>query len=289
MPCQQCRPTDFTIRAREAEGVGENLSENSSRPRNLPSKGRRMGRTGIATAARTAGAAVLAAAAALGMATGIAMGPAIQTAQAAPHSPNPPNSWGTLYGDPEAAAAFWRYQQYDDDCVPMAIADVVGQLTGNQPSEEAIIELAHSTRSITHSGPIYTIPEKRSHADGTSFNDEPVLLAHYGIQAVSTSKTGAQKTGVPTGMESLQQALAKGRKVIAGVNAEVIWGETVKDKNKDGDPEANHAVVVTGVDTARGLVHLNDSGSRKGEDEKVPIEIFVRSWDSSGQQMTITS
>jgi hypothetical protein len=77
--------------------------------------------------------------------------------------------------------------------------------------------------------------------------------------------------------------------VIAGVNAEVIWREPIKDKNKDGNPDANHAVVVTGVDTARGLVHLNDSGSKKGRDEKVPIDIFVRSWDSSGEQMTVTS
>ena len=245
--------------------------------------------TGVATAARAAGAAVLAAAVALGLAAAMAVGPGMDTAQAAPHSPNPPNSWGTLYGDPEAAAPFWRYQEYDDDCVPMSIADVVGELTGSQPSEHAIVEVAHSTLSVTHSGPVYTIPEKQKHGDGTSFNDEPILLAHYGIQAVSTNKARAEKTGLPTGMESLQRVLAKGRKVIAGVNAEVIWREPVRDKNKDGDPDANHAVVVTGVDTARGLVHLNDSGSRKGRDEMVPIDIFVRSWDSSGQQMPVTS
>jgi hypothetical protein len=245
--------------------------------------------TGIATVARTASAAVLAAAAALGLATGIAMGPAMDTAEAAPHPPNPPNSWGTLYGLPEAAAPFWRYQTYDDDCVPMAVADVVGQLTGNRPSELAIIEVAHSTPSTVHSGPIYTKPGKREHGDGTSFNDEPVLLAHYGIHAVSTSKQKAEKTGVPTGMEALEQALAKGRKVIAGVNAELIWREPVTDKTKDGKPESNHAVVVTGVDTARSLVHLNDTGSKKGGDEKVPLDIFVSSWDSSGDQMTVTS
>ena len=245
--------------------------------------------TSIATAARTASVAVLAGAAALGLATGMAVGPAMGTRQAAPHPPNPPNSWGTLYGDPEAAAPFWRYQAYDDDCVPMAVADVVGQLTGNQPSQQAIVEVAQSTPSIVHSGPIYTKPGKRQHGDGMSFNDEPVLLAHYGIQAVSTSEARAAKTGVPTGMEALEQALAKGHKVIAGVNAELIWREPVKDKNKDGEPESNHAVVVTGVDTARGLVHLNDSGSKKGGDEKVPIDIFISSWDSGGDQMTITS
>ena len=241
------------------------------------------------TAARAAGVAVLAGAAALGLATGMTVGPAMGTAQAAPHPPNPPNSWGTLYGDPEAAAPFWRNQTYDDDCVPMAVADVVGQLTGNQPSELAVVEVAHSTPSTVHSGPIYTKPGKRQHGDGTSFNDEPVLLAHYGIHAVSTSKDKATKTGVPTGMEALEQALAKGRKVIAGVNAELIWREPVTDKTKEGDPDANHAVVVTGVDTARGLVHLNDTGNKKGRDEKVPIDIFISSWDTSGDQMTLTS
>lgn len=248
-----------------------------------------MVRADIATAARAVGAVVLAAAGALGLTVGMAMGPAAGTAQAAPHPPNPPNSWGTLYGDPEAAAPFWHYQEYDDDCVPMSVADVVGELTGDQPSEHAIVEVAHSTASVTHSGPVYTIPEKQKHGDGTSFNDEPLLLAHYGIQSASTSKARAEKTGLPTGLESLQQVLAKGRKVIAGVNAQIIWREPVKDRNKSGEPDANHAVVVTGVDTSRGLVHLNDSGSRRGRDEMVPIDVFVRSWDSSGQQMTVTS
>ena len=148
-----------------------------------------MVRTGVAIAARAAGGAALAAAAALVLAAGMAVGPAMDIAQAAPHSPNPPNSWGTLYGDPEAAAPFWHYQEYDDDCVPMSVADVVGELTSNQPSEHAIVELAHSTPSITHSGPIYTIPETQKHGDGTSFNDEPVLLAHYGIHAVRDRKS----------------------------------------------------------------------------------------------------
>jgi hypothetical protein len=236
---------------------------------------------GVATAARAASVAVLAGAAALGLAT--------FPACAAPHPPNPPNSWGTLYGDPESAASFWRYQEYDDDCVPMAVADIVGQLTGVQPSEQAIIEVAHATASTVHSGPIYTKPVKVEHGDGTSFFDEPVLLGHYGIHAVSTNNDRSAKNNVPTGMEALEQALAKGRRVIVGVNAELIWGEPVKNKTKDGKPEANHAVVVTGIDTARGLAHLNDSGSRRGQDEKVPIDVFTSSWETSGNQMTVTS
>jgi hypothetical protein len=236
---------------------------------------------GIATVARTAGVAVLASAVALGLAMG--------TAHAVPGPPDPPSGEGTLYGDPAAAAPFWRYQQYDDDCVPMAVADVVGELTGHQPSERAIIKVAQSTPSTVHPGPIYTKPKKRKPGSGTSFEDEPALLAHYGIHAVDTGNESAAKTGVPTGMNALEQDLAKGRKVIVAVNAELIWGEPVEDKTSDGRPESNHAVVVTGVDTAAGSVHLNDSGSEDGRDAQVPIDIFIRSWDSSDDEMTVTS
>jgi hypothetical protein len=238
-----------------------------------------MTRKSVAAAARSVGVAVLAAGAAAGLAAG--------TAHAAPAIPNPSRGEGTLYGDPAAAAPFWRYQQYDDDCVEASVSDVVGELTGTRPSEQAVIKFAQSTPSTVHSGPIYTKPKKRKAGDGTSFDDEPALLAHYGIHATSTDKERAAKTGLPTGMQALEQDLSKGRKVIVGVNAEVIWGEPVEDKTPDGQPEANHAVVVTGVDTAAGMVHLNDSGLEDGRDQRVPIDIFTRSWGTSDDQMTV--
>ncbi|SOX52839.1 hypothetical protein MAAFP003_1507 [Mycobacterium ahvazicum] len=232
----------------------------------------------IATVARAVAIAVLTGA--------IALGSTVGTAQAAPG--NPPSGAGALYGDPVAAAPFWRYQQYDDDCVEMAVADVVGEQTGTQPSEHEIVTLAQTTPSSVHPGPIYNKPKRRKSGEGTSFDDEPALLAHYGIRAVSTDKSSAASTHVPTGMVALEQDLVKGRKVIAGVNAEVIWGDPVEDKDSHGQPLANHAVVVTGVDTAAGIVHLNDSGSEQGADEQVPIDVFIRSWDGSDEQMTVT-
>jgi hypothetical protein len=225
----------------------------------------------------TRAAAAVLSAAALGMAAGVAHA-----------APAPPRGEGTLYGDPAAAAPFWRYQGYDDDCVEMAVSDVVGELTGHQPSERAVVKLAQSTPSTVHAGPIYTKPNKRKGGSGTSFDDEPALLARYGIHAVSTDRQSAARTGVPTGMAALEQDLAQGRKVIVGVNAEVIWGEPVEDKTPDGKPEANHAVVVTGVDTAARIVHLNDPGSEAGRDERVPIEVFGTSWATSGEQLTVT-
>ena len=39
---------------------------------------------------------------------------------------------GTMYGDPQAAAQWWRHQKYDD-CVLMSSADVIGQVIGKEP------------------------------------------------------------------------------------------------------------------------------------------------------------
>lgn len=231
-------------------------------------------------------ASIPARAAAIAMALALCLGTG--TVNAAPGVSDPRSGAGALYGDPAAAAPFWRYQDYDDDCVEMAVADVVGELTGDEPSEHAIVKVAQSTPSTVHRGAIYTKPGKRSAGTGTSFGDEPALLAHYGIRAVSTDKASAGTTGVPTGMPALERDLAAGRKIIVGVNSEVIWREPVEDKTADGRPEADHAVVVTGVDTAAGVVHLNDSGDEGGRDEQVPVDVFIRSWDSSDDQLTIT-
>ena len=83
----------------------------------------------IATIVKTAAATVVAAGVVLGLA-----GPAQATS-------------GTTYGDPVAAAKYWRYQQYYDDCVIVSTADVVGEVTGVEPSEEDIIDMAQSTPS----------------------------------------------------------------------------------------------------------------------------------------------
>jgi hypothetical protein len=196
----------------------------------------------------------------------------------------------TMYGDPVAAAQYWQPQQYDD-CVLMASADVIGQLTGEAPSEEAIIEKAHSTRSVTHPGPIYTKPtgNEDPNSGGTSMEDVPTLLNQYKVSAVLVDNDDASAKGIPSGMPGLQQALGAGRKVIVSLNGELIWHQPVEEKDKNGNPVSDHAVVVTGVDTANHVVHLNDSGTSEGRDEQIPLELFVRAWDTSNDLMVVTT
>ncbi len=94
----------------------------------------------------------------------------------------------------------------------MAVADVVGEINGHQPTEDEVTAAAENVPSANHSGPIYK-PGSR-----TSNSDLPVLLAHYGIQA----------SAVHTNTDALIQDLDQGRKMIVGLNNKIIW-------NKPGD------------------------------------------------------
>ncbi len=70
--------------------------------------------------------------------------------------------------------------------------------------------------------------------------------------------------------------------MIVGLNGEILW-------NQHGDRgQEDHFVVVTGIDTKAGVVHLNDSGSNSGRDEQVPIATFEKSWATSRNFAVVT-
>jgi hypothetical protein len=198
---------------------------------------------------------------------------------------------GTMYGDPAAAAKWWRHQQFDD-CAIMSAADVIGQMTGKEPSEKAIIKKAQSTPSPNHPGSIYIKPadlKNPNSGHGTMWPDVVVLLKQYGVDAEISNIDHLPKTGVPIGIEGVEQLLASGHALIVGVNAEMIWGLPIMTKDNEGNPDADHAVVMTGIDTANNIVHLNDSGDPEGRDEQVPLELFLKSWATSGDLVIVTT
>lgn len=190
-----------------------------------------------------------------------------------------------LYGNPDAAAEYWRPQHYDD-CGLMAVADVVGQLSGDMVSEQEIINVAQQTPSQTHPGSIYIRPADVADPNsglGTDPHDIVVLLKQFGITAVITDEELADEPdGTPTGMAALAGYLDEGHKVIVGVNAETIW-DVAGDRT-----HADHAVVVTGIDTTERVVHLNDSGIEGGRDEQVSIDTFAAAWATSDNTMIVT-
>jgi hypothetical protein len=179
-------------------------------------------------------------------------------ANAAPRAPAP-HPYPGMHGDPAAAAPYWRSQQQDFDCAELAVADVIGQMSGHEPTEDEITAAAENIPSAAHPGPIY-------HRGGrTSNRDVAPLLAHYGIHA----------DVVHPDIDGLVRDLDRGRKVIVGVNDKVVW-------NRSGDrTKENHFVVVIGIDTTAAVVHLNDSGTDSGRDEQVSVAAFEEAWATS--------
>lgn len=187
---------------------------------------------------------------------------------------------GPVFGNPDEGSEYWVEQNFHD-CGLMAVATVVGLLTGDAPSEDAIIVIASSTQDPDGSGNrIYTPldPDNPDSDNGTSSADQIALLEHYGISATATDDDGP----IPTGLPALQQYLSEGRKAIVGVNAETIWGE-------DGDhTEDDHSVVVAAVDTAQRIVYLSDSGTGDGGGEQIDLQTFEGAWEAGGHDLIVT-
>ncbi len=175
---------------------------------------------------------------------------------------------GQMYGNPQAAARYWRYQ-HGDDCGLMAVADVVGQVTGREPMQIGIELRGVFTKSEAHRGSVYKF-------DGTSPDDMVMLLGKYGVQSQLTTGNSIQ---------TVEQDLGSGHKVIAALNAETIWNYPAGQGQRT---QADHAVVVTGVDTRNNVVHLNDSGTPNGRDEQIPMGTFTQAW-STGNNLLIVA
>jgi hypothetical protein len=185
-----------------------------------------------------------------------------------------------VYGNPAVAAKYWQEQSLEDNCGLVAVADVVGEITGMAPTEQQVIAVAVNTPSGTNPGPIYAPPADPSHTNGNGgieMGDEVVLLEHYGIKSSMIDWTQPEQTG----MDALEQYLAADRKIIAFVNSAVIWSTS------DQRAKADHFLVVTGIDLNRMIVHLNDPGAEHA-DESVPITTFMTAWHTGEDSVVVT-
>lgn len=187
-----------------------------------------------------------------------------------------------LHGDPSEASDYWNQQNFQD-CGLMAVATVVGLTTGTAPTEQEIVAVASSLTSPGGDRPVYTPPDPNdpNSDNGTTSEDQVLLLKHYGINATATDDGSVADTGLATGIPALSGYLDSGRRLIAGVNAETIWAEEGSLTDDD------HSVVVSGVDPEAGLVFLSDSGTEDGDGEQVPIDVFERAWAVGGHDLIV--
>lgn len=137
-----------------------------------------------------------------------------------------------MFGTPIQDASFWQGQQhYPDDCAIKCQQFILEQFTGVAADEH---ELVHESLQRG-----WYVP-----GTGTQPQDVGKLLELHGVGVHSYDHTS---------VFHLACELAQGHKVIVSVDAKELWeGNSVLEEIRDatGFAEANHAVVVSGIDTS---------------------------------------
>lgn len=171
---------------------------------------------------------------------------------------------GQIVGDAEARKELWFEQAFNGACVPASIAQIVSYYTGEAMTDAAFIELVNEQRAWVV-GP-----------DGV-----PGMYTHSAEQVLDAIGVPATLVA-PSSPEQLVEYLAEDRAMIVFVDSGEIWGT---DQGADGNQESDHAVTVTGIDTEREVVYLNDTGTPDGAMLEVPLSVFLDAWDDSGRAL----
>ena len=172
-----------------------------------------------------------------------------------------------MHGDPEQASSYWYAQSVNGYCVPAAVAQVVGEWQGTNVGEGEVV-----ARAVGHGWLTTTDTDgdgAPDDASGMTSSEGEALLESYGIPATTTHGS----------LKDLELLLDRDRDIIAYVDSDEVW-YGAEDDTTDGGSDANHAVVVTGIDDEN--VYLADPGDPSGAISVVPRETFEDAWSDSG-------
>ena len=206
----------------------------------------------------------------------------------------PAHELGVIEGNPFYEALFEQPQQEQEDCMEASIADVINEMGHGHVTDENIAQEAEQTPSTVAVNPFTGDPLPSGHpmyapGKGSFLQDAPTLLASHGVQAIFTDDQTAARGGPATDIAGLQQQLNAGHHVLVGVDAEKIWSAIGLPTGPDGN-HPDHVVEVTGIDTDKGVVYLNDTGNpHSGAAEAVDINVFEQAWALSQHEMVAST
>ncbi|MBP1135057.1 hypothetical protein JOE31_001289 [Arthrobacter sp. PvP023] len=171
---------------------------------------------------------------------------------------------GVLIGDPIGDAEYWFEQAENGFCLPASIAQIVSEYTGMPFKDEMVfVDIANEIGAFT-----------------VGHDGVPSMSIEKGVEVLNAA-------GVPAelrfgDLDILAAELEAGHSVILAVDSGELWtGEAAEDNTAD------HAVVVTGINTERGTVILSDPGRAGGNLAEVPIGLFLNSWADSQNAMIV--
>jgi len=172
---------------------------------------------------------------------------------------------GGTHGNAGAWTQDWFFQEVDGYCGPSSAAQVVSEYTGLDISDpQQLVDRALELGLFIDGDP----------TSGMTMASLEVLLEDQGVPCHIEMSS----------MDDLAAKLDAGYGVIAMVDSGEIWtpgGEAVEDDTPD------HALVVAGIDTDRGVVILSDPGNPDGNQSEVPIAQFEDAWADSDNKMLV--
>jgi hypothetical protein len=182
------------------------------------------------------------------------------------------------FGDPGVEAHDWQFQgDRDGMCGPTSIAMVVNEL-GREPGGQPLTGADVAQWAIAH-GDMTSDGHHQSASElgyGMTPGQISAVLDHYGVQ--SEEHSGGN-------LHTLEGYLAGGHQVVLSVDAYQLWHNVPADQDPD---QANHAVVLTGIDPHTGYAYINDPGTPDGRDEAVPISELMSAWSTSDYTSVMT-
>lgn len=161
----------------------------------------------------------------------------------------------------------WDYQSMNGFCAPNAVACIAESFLGYDIPEADVVGRA-ACAGLIH-------PEDFQKWSGMNLDGCVKLLEEYGIP--SHVEHGS--------IESLEQYLDAGHKILLPVNAHEIWYGTNTTYRPD------HAIALVGIDRtnpAHPEAIINDSGVLDGASKRIPLSVLEDAWDDSGHTMVVT-
>ena len=181
--------------------------------------------------------------------------------------PQPQVPLSDVIGPGHEADQYWGYQGQTNYCVLYSAASIIGEIQGEPVDMDEMVALADGKGWLGRDadGNILGVVDEH-------FDD---LLAAYGVASHNIN-------GEQGAWESLNTALTNDQRVIVSLDSTEIDAGT----NQGTDLDADHAVAVTGIDYARGVVIVNDSAREAGLE--IPMQVFYDAWRDGNFHMTVT-
>lgn len=174
---------------------------------------------------------------------------------------------GVLHGSPDSVADDWFLQRDQGYCLPASVTQVLSEVTGRSLPDESVVMAAVEDLGLPFG------------SSGMQMADGVTLLEHFGIDAEIESGLS---------LDDLKDFLDDGRSVILGVDAFNIW-DGKDNPTENPQDTANHALLITGIDTERGYVVLSDPGNPNGNEDVVQLSDFIEAWSDSGNSAIVTT